>query len=136
MEIASIILSSLSIIVAIYAAIVANKPYIKKLCVSEVYTPEENCFKFSISNIGREEYYPKSIHLIDLRTHEEVGSNTFEEKGKRLYAIAPGEIRYITVFWYNNEKYKNQIDVNPYLRVVLRDKRNMKRTFKNLFPVG
>lgn len=136
LELLSLFLSLVSILVAVYAAIIANKPFFKRIVLSESFCSEINCYKFSVSNIGREVVFPKYIKIIDIRTSKVIGFYSFEEKGNKLYAIAPGEVRYIKVSFDEKMNYKHEVNVNQYLRVLWCDIYGKRKVFKNIFAVG
>ena len=131
----ALILSLISLVLSFYAVYVSNKPYLVKLFLIESGC-RENCFCFSITNVGREVFYPKSIKILDINTGESYGETYFRIEGKKMFSIAPGEIKRTSVCLSSNYPYHYEIDVNPFIEVVIEDMKGKKTFYHDIFGVG
>lgn len=141
MELRALIVSILSFILSIVAtvisSVIANKPYYKKLCLSETFVDKKDEFGISISNVGRVVVFIERIELVELKTNKCLGQ-LFLNNGndKFLFSIEPGEVKYITLNLFENNPYCHVADPNKYLKVVIYEKNGNIEVFKNIFAVG
>jgi len=140
MEICALIVSVLSFILSIVATVVscviANKPYYKKLCLSETFVKDDNRFGLSISNIGRTIVYINRVELVELKTNKVLGQLFFNNEGQRkLFSIEPGEIRYIHLDLYDDNPYSHEADPNRFLKIVVYENNGKISEYKNIFVV-
>ena len=141
MELCALIVSILSFILSVVATIIssviANKPYYKKLCLSETFVKEEDKFGLSISNIGRTVVYVERVELVEIKTNKCLGQLFLNrDDNVFLFSINPGEIKYITLDLFDNNPYRHVIDPNKFLKVVIYEKGGKINDYKDIFAVG
>ena len=141
MEICALIVSILSFILSIVATVVscviANKPYYKKLCLSETFVKDDNLFGLSISNIGRTTVYIERVELIEIKTNRVLGQLFLNNEGQsKLFAIEPGYIRYIYLDLIEENPYSHVADPNDFLKISIFEKNGKISEYKNIFAVG
>lgn len=141
MEVSALIVSILSLVLStiatIISLIIANKPYYKKLCLSETFVARDDQFGLSISNIGRTVVYIDLIELVEKKSGDVLGQKRLESGAKdTLFAIRPGEIKYITIDLYTQNSYRGVADPNKYLELRIWEKNGRKSIYKDFLAVG
>lgn len=140
MEICALVVSILSFVLSLVAtiisSIIANKPYYKKLCLSETFSGNQEEFGVSISNIGRTVVYIGRVELVEIKTNKILGQIFFHEDDQHLYSVEPGNIKYVKLHLHHGNPYAHQYDPNKYLKVVVYEKDGKISEYKNIFAVG
>ena len=135
-SIISAFLSLISIIVAICACIIANKPYLKRLSIVETYPEKESSLAIAITNIGREVIYIDRVEFLNFKTRKVLGRYYFDQDNDYICVLKPGTTQYLEIPLSQRSPHYNDLDPNRSYEIIIHEKNGHRTTHRGFFAVG